>query len=60
MSIYVASRASIPERGAMWRHYRSRGVPIISSWIDEDGEGETSDFTLLWMRIESEIAESAH
>lgn len=58
MSIYVASRASIPERGAMWRHYRSLGAPIISSWIDEDGEGQTGDFGELWARIENEIARS--
>lgn len=44
MPIYVASRASIPERGAMWRRFRAQGVPITSSWIDEDGEGQTADF----------------
>lgn len=56
--IYVASRASIPERSAMWRQLRDDGAPIISSWIDEAGDGETGDFTHLWSRIHGEIAAS--
>ncbi len=56
--IYVASRASLPARAEMWRRLRAEGVPIISSWIDEDGPGETEDFGLLWERIEDEIAQS--
>lgn len=55
---YVASRASVPERGAMWRRFRDDGVLITSSWIDEDGEGETADFSDLWARIDMEIASS--
>jgi hypothetical protein len=39
----------------MWRRLRSQGVPIISSWIDEDGEGETGDFGELWARIAREV-----
>jgi hypothetical protein len=58
MAIYVASRASIPERSAMWRRYRDAGAEITSSWIDEAGEGETADFSDLWARIESEIERS--
>lgn len=55
--IYVASRASVPERSAMWRTLRDRaGFQITSSWIDEAGEGETADFTELWDRIMREIA----
>lgn len=53
--IYVASRASIPARSAMWRELRSQGWQIESSWIDEAGEGETPDFTELWDRIMREI-----
>jgi hypothetical protein len=53
--IYAASRASVPERGVMWRRLRSQGVPIISSWIDEDGEGETGDLGELWARIAREV-----
>lgn len=55
MSIYVASRASIPARSEMWRGLRTEGWPIISSWIDEAGKGETDDFSDLWLRIHSEI-----
>lgn len=55
---YVASRASLPERSAMWRQYRDGGLPIVSSWIDEAGDGETLDFNELWSRIEGEIARS--
>lgn len=55
MRIYGASRASIPARGDMWRTLRTCGFEIISSWIDEDGEGETSDFVDLWTRIRNEV-----
>ena len=42
---YIASRASIRARAARWRHLRDvEGWHIVSSWIDEDGEGETDDF----------------
>lgn len=53
--IYVASRASVPERSAMWRKLRGDGWPIISSWIDEAGEGETAFLADLWIRIRAEI-----
>jgi len=53
--IFVASRASIAARGAMWRRYRSLGFPIISTWIDEDGPGQ-SDYADLWQRIGREVA----
>lgn len=56
--IYVASRASVPERAAMWRELRDSGVDVISSWIDEDGEGETADWSKLWKRIGDEVAAS--
>jgi hypothetical protein len=55
IKFYVASRASIPERGQMWRRWRARGIQITSSWIDEDGDGQTEDFTELWHRIQREI-----
>lgn len=57
--IYVASRASVPERPAMWRRLRSEGWNITSSWIDEAGEGETASFSELWWRITKEINDSA-
>lgn len=53
--IYVASRASVPERPAMWRRLRSEGWRITSTWIDEAGEGETDSFMGLWWRIEQEV-----
>jgi hypothetical protein len=56
--MYVASRASVPERGAMWRRLREEGMPITSSWIDEDGPGQTADMSELWARIEFEIQSS--
>lgn len=56
--IYVASRASLPERSAMWRRHRECGALINSTWIDEAGEGETGDFSELWIRITAEISRS--
>lgn len=54
--IYIASRASLPERSATWRRLRDiDGWNIISSWIDEAGEGQTADFGELWSRIEKEV-----
>lgn len=54
--IYVASRASKPERPAMWRYLRDKeGWPINSTWIDEAGEGETADNGELWERIRREV-----
>lgn len=54
--IYVASRASIPEMAKMWRDLRAEGIPIVSTWIDEAGEGETADLSALWVRISREVA----
>ena len=45
--IYIASKA---KHGQRWRALRADGVPIISTWIDESGEGETADWGGLWMR----------
>lgn len=56
--IYIASRASIPQRAALWRAFRAAGVPIISTWIDEAAEGDTNDFEELWIRISEEIAKA--
>lgn len=57
-AIYVASRASVPERGIMWRAFRDQGCPIISSWIDEDGDGQTESFADLWTRIVAEVSKA--
>jgi hypothetical protein len=53
--LYVASRASVLARGAMWRDLRAKGAPIISSWIDEDGPNDTADLDELWVRIRREV-----
>ena len=59
-AIYVASRASVPARGAMWRDLRQRGVLITSTWIDKNGEGATLDQSEQWARIASEVTSSDH
>ena len=59
VGFYVASRASAPARPAMWRHFRERGLPIISTWIDEAGEGETACNRELWQRIEREVTSAS-
>lgn len=55
LAIYVASRASVPERGEMWRKFRADGFRIVSTWIDEDGAGESESLTDLWQRIADEV-----
>jgi hypothetical protein len=50
--IYVASRV---RHARMWRDKAHAGMPIISTWIYEDGEGETESLSELWERILSEI-----
>ena len=57
-AVYGASRASIPARGAMWRALRDQGAHLVSSWIDEDGEGQTDSLEELWVRIESEVEQA--
>jgi hypothetical protein len=43
----------------MWKRYRQQRWPIISTWIDEAGPGETDDFFELWLRIHREISQAA-
>lgn len=43
----------------MWLELRAGGVPIVSSWIDEAGPGETENMSELWTRIHAEIDVSA-
>jgi hypothetical protein len=54
--IYAASRASVPERPAMWQRLRTDGANIVSSWIDEAAPGASADISELWVRIWQEIA----
>lgn len=54
--IYIASKTIHADK---WRKLRSVGWPIISTWIDEAGIGETSDFTDLWRRCIAEASNAA-
>jgi hypothetical protein len=52
--IYIASKTKHAER---WRFLRDKvGEPIISTWIDEAGVGQTADFHDLWHRCLTEAA----
>jgi hypothetical protein len=57
MKIYVASKT---KHAVMWKvlrhHWSAEGIDIISTWIDEAGEGDTPDFTDLWFRCFDEIS----
>jgi 8-oxo-dGTP pyrophosphatase MutT (NUDIX family) len=54
--IYVASKTKHAE---MWRTLRAQGLPVISTWIDEAGAGETGDWQDLWDRCLDEAASAA-
>lgn len=45
LRVYIASKAI---HGREWQRLRSIGYPIISTWIDQSGEGETQDWPGLW------------
>lgn len=51
-TIYGASKS---KHGAMWQRLRASGVPIISTWIDECGPGE-SNMIELWDRCIAEAS----
>ena len=51
--LYTASKT---KHAPMWRRLRDAGLPIISTWIDEAGVGESADLADLWRRC---IAESS-
>lgn len=48
--------ASKTKHAAKWRELRARGVPVVSTWIDEAGQGETKSFEDLWRRCISEAS----
>ncbi len=55
--IYIASKTKHADR---WRFLRDKvGEPIISTWIDEAGAGESGDLADLWRRciLEASTAE---
>lgn len=45
--IYVASKVHHVKK---WLSYRDAGYPINSTWLDEAGPGQTTDFSDLWIR----------
>ena len=49
--IYIASKTRHADR---WVTMRAAGAPIISTWIDEAGEGQSADLHDLWDRCISE------
>lgn len=59
LRLYVASKSC---HGPKWQAARvplaELGVDIISTWIDESGEGETASLTDLWVRCVDEAASS--
>lgn len=52
--IYVASKT---KHAHVWKRYRDLDFPIVSTWIDEAGEGETTDLSDLWIRCIREASE---
>jgi hypothetical protein len=52
-AIYIASKTKWAH---LWRGLRSIGVNIISTWIDEAGQGETKDKSELAVRCIRECA----
>jgi hypothetical protein len=56
VGIYIASKTVHAPR---WIGLRSMGAPIISTWIDEAGVGQTADFHDLWERCLSEASSCA-
>jgi hypothetical protein len=54
-SIYIASKV---KHAAKWKALRDQGYNIISTWIDEAGEGETKDKRDLASRCIRESIES--
>lgn len=55
MKIYIASKTI---HGNKWKELREKGLPIISTWIDECGIGETKDWLDLWERCIKEASEA--
>lgn len=52
--IYIASKVKHADR---WRFLRDKlGYPIISTWIDEAGEGQSKDLGDLWQRCITEAS----
>jgi len=48
--------ASKTYHAPMWRKLRGKGLPVISTWIDEAGEGESASYKDLAERCLREVA----
>jgi hypothetical protein len=55
-TIYTASKTKHADK---WKALRAGGWPIISTWIDEAGEGESADLEDLWLRCVGEAKSAA-
>jgi hypothetical protein len=55
-SLYVASKTI---HAARWRDLRTKGIPVIATWIDEAGPGESSDLRDLALRCIAEAAQAS-
>lgn len=55
--IYIASKT---RHAGLWKALRDAGVPIISSWIDEAGKGETLDWGRMWQTCFDQAATATH
>lgn len=51
-TFYVASKT---KHAGIWLWFEKKGVPIVSTWIFEAGEGETEDFVELAHRCIEEV-----
>lgn len=56
VGIYPASKT---KHAGMWRELRKQGYPIIGTWIDEAGEGESASYEELSLRCISECRSAA-
>lgn len=57
--IYACSRASVPERVAMWKNIRARGVLLTSSWIDDELSQDLENPGAFWEKVTVEIKASS-
>jgi len=54
-SIYVASKAKHADK---WKELRSKGLNIISTWLDEAATGQTKDWMDLGVRCVNEVKQA--
>ena len=52
MRVYTASKTT---HAHMWKSLRTEGVDVVSTWIDEAGEGQTASYAELSQRCIEEV-----